>query len=225
MLTRKEFIENHWEEALVIDAKMREAAVACVKNFLGEDQILSSLLRKEDLIASNRAITYFSLLAYRYSLKALDLRVLKMRSFIEGLFQLVILQSAVGNESAAIVARVDYAEFSISKARLGNKAIGADRVQAGIEQIRMIYRLFKALPTSYDEMESHAREFPRRSVKELWIGMWRKSKTEAKSSEQKEFQGESIQLEIARICDVWHIQRESSMDMEGWLLEEIESNP
>jgi hypothetical protein len=27
-MTREEFIEAHWEESLVIDAKMREAAVA-----------------------------------------------------------------------------------------------------------------------------------------------------------------------------------------------------
>ena len=115
MQTREEFIDAHWEKALVIDAKMREAAVACVKNFLGEDQVVDSVLAKDSWLTYDVSGTYFTYLAYCYSLICLGDRFLKGRKMVEFLFLEVILQSSLGAAAVIVVNRDDIKEISFAE--------------------------------------------------------------------------------------------------------------
>ncbi len=223
MQTREEFIDAHWEEALVIDARMREAAKACVKNFLGEEQEIPVLISQEALAKYDSSIDYFVLLAYAYSMTTLDQRILKSRSFIEVHFQMIILQSAIGDECVKVVASTDYAKFSIRKAMLGNKVNGEDRKQVGLELSRMQFSMFQSLPISYDEMTESNKAVPKKSALGIWTALWRKSLTNEQRIEREEKQAAGVQGEIARICKVWNLKCEGPIDLTSWMLTDFET--
>ena len=220
-MARDEFIEEHWEEALVIDSKMREAAVACVKNFLGKEQEVGSLLTRDLGAEYETAADLYIDLSYRYSLKALDQRFVKSRPYVEMLFQLCILQASLGDDAVIIVACQDPTTITLKKAFQSQNATGKDRYQVGTESLRLVYDNLGRLLISPSEIHDTRKNIAKKALKSLWAMLWRKKRSDQEKADAKEKQSEGIQRCIKQICEDWGIDCLPELDFDGWMFEKF----
>jgi hypothetical protein len=220
--TRAEFIEEHWEEALAIDAKMRDAAVACVKNFLGEGQEVPVLLSKDKLIASESTTAHFMNLAYWYSLKALDQRYLYSRVGIEFLFMLIIRQATLGEAAVVVSNTTKYTSKIFFKVWRIPKNNGADRLQFGQSLTQIHYEMLGKIPRSYRKMREMEQIVKRKMPAHIWKTLIRqRRRTKEESEAKREREAQAIQVEIKTICDEWGLECLPEADFDGWMFEEF----
>ena len=221
MQSRAEFVDKHWEEAVVIDAKMREAAVACVKNFLGEDQDVPTYLTRERLEKCASAVDIFIHLGYCYALIALDQRFLKQRTFIEQLFNLCIIQAALGESSVVVVIRSDARKLTPMMAIRSRTAQGMDRLQISREIVRFTYDQLGYLPKTPIEVQRVFYPQLLNALHGLWKALWRKKRTDEERERAKDEQADGVQRCIESICMDWKIECLPEVRPGSWMLEEF----
>ncbi len=198
MQTREEFIDAHWEEALVIDAKMREAAVACVKNFLGEDQEVESLLSKEKWLEYDVPCDYFMYLGYCCALKCLGIRFLRAREATEFLFLEVILQCSLGSAGVIVTIRDDFNGFQFSNAFKRSQPAGPGRLQVGQEMLKSYVSALSELPKSQIELQTGRSGVIRYLLPKLVTTLFKWKRSEEKKVEAREKEAEGIQVRLPR---------------------------
>jgi hypothetical protein len=215
--TKAEFIDEHWDEILEIDLKMRHVANVAIKEFFGEDSNVPSLLRQEDFDPKSSVFGMLSHLAYCYSYKALSERHLFARSMVEFLIFLVIQQSALGDDAVAFAIDLEVLPMTIRIGMKGNKVEGEERYQVGSTLLRSYYSLMKSLPSTYEEMAGNHKVIKRKSFRLIWTRLKEPKRTKQEKEDIRFKESMSIQGEIEGLCRAWNLSPENQIDIAGWM--------
>ncbi len=217
MQTKAEFIDEHWDEILEIDSKMRHAANVTIKEFFGEESDVPSLLNREEFDPKSSIFGMLSYLAYCYSYKALGERHLFARSMVELLIFLIIQQSALGDDAVTFAIDLEVLPMTFRIGMKGNKVEGDERYQVGSSLLRSYYSLIKSLPSTYEEMAGNQKVVKRRAFRLLWTRFKEPKRTEQEKEDTRFKESMSIQGEIAKLCRAWNLSSDYQIDMAGWM--------
>lgn len=217
MQTKAEFIDEHWEEIIEIDSKMRHAANVAIKEFFGEDSNVPSLLKQEVFYPKSSVFGMLSSLAFSYSEKALDDRYLFARAMVELLLFLVIEQYALGDDAVIFAIDLEVLPMTVRIGMKGNKVEGEERYQVGSTLLRSYYSLMKSLPRTYEEMAGNHKVIKRKSFRLIWTRLKEPKRTKQEKEDIRFKESMSIQGEIASLCRAWNLSSGYQIDIPGWM--------